>query len=516
MFFLIVAAFLLNVVLSRLVASQRDEIAGLKAFGYSDREIGFHYLGFGIAAVVLGAAVGVPAGVWMGAKFTNLYSDYFRFPVIPNVVDWRAAATGVGVSGGFALLGAFSGVRQVVRLTPAEALRPESPARFRPLLVERIGLGRLASPGARMVLRNIERRPLRSASAVIGVSLAIALLASGQFPYDALDRLMFVEFRLAQRYDIVAVFTRQREPEALNELRRIPGVIVAEPFRSTSVRITRGAASRTTTITGLNPETTLQRLIEPDGQVYAPPRSGAVITRWLADYLGVSPGDSLEIEVLERGGVKRRVMITGVFDPMMGQGLYMSDTDLASLLRETPTASGAYLSVAPGTEADVMARLRTLPAVAGAVSRAATVDNINEQMRDSMVFALTLIITSACIIAVGVAYNSARIALSERGRELASLRVLGFTTNEVAGMLMGEQSAITIAAIPVGILFGAAFSLALIKGFETERFHFPYVMTPATQVVSVLVVVAAVGAAGLIIRQRVRRLDMVAALRTRE
>ena len=141
LFFLVVAAFLLNVVLSRLVASQRDEIAALKAFGYTDGEIGRHYLGFGIAAVLFGAAVGIPAGVWMGAKFTGLYHEYFRFPEIPSRVDWVAASIGVGVSGSFALLGTLSGVRRVMRLTPAEALRPESPSRFRPLLLERLGFG---------------------------------------------------------------------------------------------------------------------------------------------------------------------------------------------------------------------------------------------------------------------------------------------------------------------------------------------------------------------------------------
>ena len=182
MFFLIVAAFLLNVVLSRLVASQRDEIAALKAFGYTDREVGSHYLGFGIAAVLLGAAFGIPLGMWMGARFTALYADYFRFPTLPALVDWGAAAVSVVISGGFALLGAFGGVRRVMALPPAEALRPESPARMRRLLVERLGFAHLLSPSVRMVLRNLERRPLRTAAAVMGVALAVALLASGRFP----------------------------------------------------------------------------------------------------------------------------------------------------------------------------------------------------------------------------------------------------------------------------------------------------------------------------------------------
>jgi putative ABC transport system permease protein len=516
MFFLVVAAFLLNVVLSRLVASQRDEIAALKAFGYSNREIGLHYLGFGVAAVLFGAAVGIPAGVWMGVKFTNLYHDYFRFPALPSVVDWGAAALGVGVSGGFALLGTLSGVRRVMRLTPAEALRPESPSRMRPLLLELLGLGRVIPPSARMVLRNLERRPLRTAATIVGAALAVALLASGRFPYDAVDRVLNVEFHLAQRYDILAVFTGQRPADAADELRHVDGVLTAEPFRSAGVRVRRGAASRTTTITGLEPTSRLYRLIDTDGREYVPPATGCAMTIWLARYLNVHPGDEITVELLEQGGAARSCVISGLFDPTIGQGIYMSRASLNQLLREQDAASGVYIAVAPGREASVMARLKDFPDVAGAVSRAATIHNIDEQMRQSMTFVLTLIITSACVIAVGVVYNSARIALSERGRELASLRVLGFTTNEVSGMLLGEQATMLAVALPVGVLLGAAFSLALVRGFENERFHFPYVLTLGSQLFAMSVVVVAATLAGLIVRRRIGRLDLVAALRTRE
>ena len=516
MFFLVVAAFLLNVVLARLVASQRDEIAALKAFGYSDREIGVHYLGFGIAAVTLGALLGIPAGIWMGARFTDLYREYFRFPQLNAVIDWTAAATGVGISGGFALLGALSGVRRVARLTPAEALRPESPGKFRPLLLERLGLGRIVSPGARMVLRNLERRPLRTLSTAVGVSLAVALLASGQFPYDAMDRLMDVEFRLAQRYDVLAAFTDRRPISASAELAHVPGVVSAESFRSTAVRVKHGAASRNTSITGIEPGATMFRLVDMDGREYTMPRDGCVLTAWLADYLGVKPGDSVDVDLVEIGGTTRRIAVVGVYDPMMGQGIYTSRAALNRLMREQTAVSGTYLSVAPGRESEVINRLKDFPFVLLATSRAATVRRIEEQMRGSMTFVLTLIITSASIIAIGVVYNSARIALSERGRELASLRVLGFTTNEVSGMLYGEQAAVLLLAIPVGIVFGKAFSIALVRGFETERFHFPYVMTLSSQLFAVVIVIAAAVVAGLIVRGRIGRLDMVSALRTRE
>jgi putative ABC transport system permease protein len=224
----------------------------------------------------------------------------------------------------------------------------------------------------------------------------------------------------------------------------------------------------------------------------------------------------VDVDLLEVGGAARRIAVAGVFDRLIGQGIYMSRTALNRLMHEQAAASGAYLAVTPGRESDVVTRLKEFPDVLLATSRAATVNRIEDQMRRSMTLVLSLIITSASIIAIGVVYNSARIALSERGRELASLRVLGFTTNEVAGMLYGEQAAVLLLAIPVGIGFGKVFSIALVSGFDTERFHFPYVMNPRSQLFAVAIVIASAVVAGLIVRGRIGRLDMVAALRTRE
>ena len=514
-FFLVVAAFLLDVVLSRLVATQREEIAALKAFGYTDREVGAHYLAFALGAVLAGAAIGVPAGVWMGRRFTMMYAEYFRFPALHSYIEWTGAALGVGITGAFALLGALGAVRRATRLPPAEALRPEAPASFRSMVLDR-GLGaRRLSPSVRMTIRNLERRPLRTLAAVVGVALAIALLGAGHFPYDAFDRLLDVEFRVAQRYDVTVAFTSQRPARAALELAAIPGVLRVEPFRTAAVRAAFGAARRTTAITGLDGDARLMRLADVDGTVHPVPVDGAVVARTLARVLDVHAGDTITVALLERGTVAR-VRVAAVIDQMLGQGIYMERRALARLLREQDAISGAYLEVPAGDEQRVFQALDSLPGVAAAASRRATIDNIEEQISQSMTFVLTLITVSASLIAIGVVYNTARIALSERGRELASLRVLGFTANEVTGMLMGEQAVTMIAALLPGVAFGLGFSLLLARGFESEHYHFPFVFAPLSYARAALIVVAAGAAAGLVVRRRVGRLDLVAALRTRE
>ncbi|HEU4564308.1 MAG TPA: ABC transporter permease, partial [Gemmatimonadaceae bacterium] len=515
-FFLVTAAFLLNVVLSRLVATQREEIAALKAFGYTDREVGMHYLGFALGAVLVGTVLGIPAGIWMGRRFTGLYADYFRFPVLRSYIEWSGAALAIGISGGFALLGALGAVRRATSLPPAEALRPEAPINFR------VGKGRVGrgpgrlTPAASMALRNLVRRPLRTAAAIVGVALAVALLGAGHFPYDAFDRMLDVQFRTAQRYDVTVVFAGDRTGRAIEELRAIDGVLRVEPFRVTGVRARHGAAKRTTTITGLPADGELVRLADTKGRLYALPPTGAVLSAGLARVLGVHAGDTVTVELLQRGGAVRAVPVTGVVDEMLGQQLYMRRDALARLLHEQDAVSGAYLTVAAHAEPAVFARLDAIPGVAGAMSRRATMAHIEETISESMNFVLVLITTSAALIAIGVVYNTARIALSERGRELASLRVLGFTRGEVTAMLMGEQAATIAAALPLGVVFGLGFSALLARGFQTERYHFPFVFAPPSYVRAALIVVATAAVAGIIVHRRVGRLDLVAALRTRE
>jgi putative ABC transport system permease protein len=513
-FFLVVAAFLLNVVMSRLIAAQRDEIAALKAFGFTNREVGLHYLTFAFASVLIGAMLGIPLGMWMGAGFTSLYTDYFRFPSMPALLDWPAAAIAVGISGGFAVLGALGAVRRVMRLAPAEALRPDAPARFRPLLAERLGFARFLAPTTRMVLRNLERRPLRTASSVIGVSLAVALLVTGQYPYDAFDRLFAIEFGVAQRYDLLAGFTHRVDPRAIAELRRIPGVIAVEPVRSLAVRLRSGTKSRTTMITGLEPGSRLHRIVDPDGGIREIPADGIVLNEFMARILDLEPGDVVSLELIEQG-VVRTVVVTGVVDALMDAGAYMSGAAVRALAR-TEDVSAAYLAVARGEEPNVMATLKGRPGIAAVASRAVFMRNLEEQIRESMTFVLAMIIASASIIALGVVYNSARIALSERARELASLRVLGFSTPEVSRMLLGEQVAILVAAIPLGIIIGAGFSRMLSSAFASDRYRFPFVIALESQVIAAFVVVASAAVAGLVVHRRVGRLDMIRALQTRE
>jgi putative ABC transport system permease protein len=514
--FLAVAGFLINVVLARLVATQRGEIAALKAFGYTDGEVGAHYLAFAAAAALLGAVVGLGLGAWLGGTYTALYGQVLRIPELHFTPDAASAVASIAASLAAALAGAFAAVRGAVRLPPAEALRPEAPERYRPLLLERLGFGNVLSPAARMVLRHIERRPARAASTIVGVALALGLLAGTMALFDAAFYMADVQFRQAQREDISVTFNRARPAAARQELDRIPGVIAAETFRAVPVRIRRGAVVRTVALTGLDADASLHRVVDRHGAVLRPPPAGVLVTTALARLLDVRPGDTLRLELLERGGAVRSVEVAALADELFGSNVYMEQGALARLLREEVRADGAFLRVDPRAQPAVLARLKTVPAVTGAASREALIAAWDRQMLQNIRISGTLVVACAVVIALGAVYNGARIALSERGRELASLRVLGFRRREVAALLFGEQGALTLVALPLGVLLGRGLTVLIARGFVSEDQRFPVVLATRTQAGAIAVVLIAALAAGLLMRRRLNRMDLVAVLKTRE
>jgi putative ABC transport system permease protein len=516
LFFLCTAAFLLNIVLSRLIATQRDEIAALKAFGYTDIEVGLHYLGFATAAVAIGSVLGLLGGTWLGARYTGLYAKAFRFPTLEYHNDWTVATVAILVSGGAALLGALGAVMRAVRVPPAEALRPESPARYRPLLLERLGLGTRVPTSARMVLRTLERRPWRTVASIVGVGLAGALMVAGLSPWDAVRRLMELQFEQIQREDVTVAFVEPRPVRAARELASVQGVMLVEPFRSTPVRLRHDARDRKTQLLGLEARGELRRLLDMRGHRYAIPGEGLVLPVGIADALGARAGDTLAVELTELGGVTRHVVVAATLDEMIAASAYLDRRTLNRLLHEGDVASGAYLAIDEAAEAGVYARLKRLPGVAGTSSRAAMLDNFRKTMAENISTSVGIIVFAACVIAAGVIYNQARISLSERGRELASLRVLGFSRGEVRAMLFGEQAIVTLAGIPLSFAIGALCAAWLMKLFQAERHRFPTVVNTSTYAIATIVVlVAAVGAA-LAIRRRLDGLDLVAVLKTRE
>jgi putative ABC transport system permease protein len=514
--FLGIAAFLLHVSLSRLVSTQREQIAVLKAFGYGNWEIGGHYLKFVLAIVLIGATVGTGIGLWFGSAVTQNYARFFSFPLLHYEAGLGLVMGAIAISGGAAMLGAVIAVQRTVRLPPAEAMRPEPPAVFRLTLIEQMGLHSVLSPVGRMIARNIERKPVQTLLTALGIALALAMLVVGRYFIDAVVYMIDVQFRQVQREDITIVFNEPRPARTRYDVAHLPGVLFAEPFRTVPARLRFEHRSRRIGIMGLEPNGTLRRLIDRNLQSVNLPPTGIVLTQTLGDLLGVTQGDWLTVEVLEEARPIRTVLVTGLVDEIIGISAYMDIHALNQLMQEGGTISGAFLSVDANELDRLYALLKRTPAVTGISVRQAAILRFQETIAGSLGIFTTVLVIFACIIAFGVVYNAARIALSERSRELATLRIIGFSRAQVALILLGEQAVITLFAIPVGFALGYGFSAALSNTYTSELYRIPLVVTKMSYGFAFLVVAIAALFSALLIRHQLNQLDLIAVLKTRE
>ena len=513
--FLGVAAFLLNVVIARLVSTQREQIAALKALGYPNATIALHYLKMVLVIVSIGWLLGLVIGDQLGAALTRLYSDFFRFPSFEHrVAPWLLFVSG-GLTLATAVLGTLNAIAATARLAPAEAMRPQAPGRYRRTLFERMGIRHIPT-SLRMILRQMERRPGRTALAVGGVAASVAIVVMGNFLRDAIESIVDTQFTLAMRND-VAVWTLDPLIDASGrELARLPGVTAVESNRYVPVTLVNGHRRERSQLRGYALQPELYRIVDVNRRQTQPAGDGLVLTDRLADKLGVRVGDRVQVEVLEGRARTLDLVVDATVREMMGLNAYMNRPALNRALGDGDLSTGFMLAVEPGREAELLDATRQLPRVAGAFSKATMLRNMQELSARNVRIMSTVLTVFASIIAVGVVYNNARIALAERTWELASLRVLGFTRAEVSGLLLGEMVIVVALALPLGMLLGWGLVHVLAGALKSDQFYFPVVILPRTYAWAAICVVGAALGSALVVRRRIDRLDMVAALKTRE
>ncbi|WP_219339747.1 FtsX-like permease family protein [Luteimonas salinisoli] len=514
--FLLVAGFVLNVALNRALTLQRPQLAALKALGYRNDELAWHYMKWALAIAAAGALLGVAAGAWLGAQMTDLYAQYFSFPETAYHVSPAVALGALAASLATAAAGAWSAVRRAVRIPPAEAMRPEPPARYRRSLIERPGIRERLGTAMRMILRNLERQPLRALASIVGTAFAGGILLFGFAMVASVDRLIVQQFAVAERQDVTVNFVEPASAAAGHALARLPGVLTVEPQRTVPARLRAGHRHRDLAVTGVGSDARLRRIVGADGRALPVPPEGVVLSSMLAEILGVGPGDEVMLEVLQGSRPHRRVQVSGLVDDALGLSVYMEIDALRSLMREGATLTGAALKTDPAHEEALSRALKALPVVAGVAIKRTVIENFRRTMSENIGLMITINVVFAGIIAFGVIYNAARVSLSERSRELASLRVLGFTRAEISLILLGELVILTALSLPLGAVLGYLMSQAMVKQIESEVYRFQLTIDPSTLAWAALVVIAAAAVSGLVVRRRLDRLDLVGVLKTRE
>lgn len=514
--FLLVAAFLVNMTLARLITLEREQIGLLKALGYSDIAVGLHYLKFVSVIALIGAAIGALAGTWLGTSLTRLYGDFFHFPFLIFRMDPGVYLVSIGVTLAAAIVGAVKAVADVVRLAPAVAMTPPAPARYRRTLLDRPHDALRMPQSGVMPLRHLVRFPVRTGGGLLGVSLATAILVGSLWSFGSIEHMIDVTFHQAERQDATINFAGERHPSAVQAVARLPGVMNAEPYRAIGVKMRRGHVERRVAITGKPRGADLSRVLDEDYRPVTLPESGIAISDALAQILNVRAGDLVEIQLLE--GTRRTldVPVAMVIQGYLGLMAYADLDYVDALAREGQRVTGVHVAFDPDQADALFSALKDIPAARFIALQGVSLQKFRETLAENILMMVSIYVVLAAIIAFGVVYNFARISLSEQGRELASLRVLGFTRGEISWILLSELALITILAQPLGWLIGYGFAVAMVSAFDSELFRVPLVVGPEVYAYASLVVIAASLVSALVVRRRIDRLDLIEVLKTRE
>lgn len=514
--FLAVAMFLVNLILGRLVALEREQIGLLKALGYGNAAIAGHYLKFVAVIAVAGTAIGSAAGTWLGRYVTGIYAEFFRFPILVYSDSPGLYVLAALLSLAAAGLGAARAISGVTRLAPAVAMQPPAPPRYRRVLPAGLTRLRALPPPIIMSVRTMLNHPLRTGLTVLGLGLGTAILFVSLNLEDAMEYLIDVKYFRAERQNATLTLAGSRPEEVVFEVARLPGVTVAEPFRRVPVRIRMGTVERRTTIGGRPVGTRLTRLLGQDVEPVEPPASGVAISAWLGGVLGVGPGDRVEIDLLEGRRRTATLPVAMLVEDFFGLGVTMEFEALARLMREAPAVTDVDVGIdAAGLDA-LYRKVKETPAIASIALQDVALANFRA--------AIVIIVTTmsgiytglAAVIAFGVVYNSVRIALSERARELASLRILGFGPGEVYWILTLELVIVSLLAQPVGWAAGSALAWITKTGMDADLMRLPLVLEPRSFATASAIVLAAAAASSYLVRRRIDRLDLVAVMKTRE
>ncbi len=512
--FLGVAVFLLNMAVGRWIKMERGEIGLLKAFGYSTRAVAFHYIKFVLAITFVGIVLGFFAGTWLGWGMALLYKAFFHFPFLFFSIDAAVYFVAAMVSIAAALLGTIAAVSVAANLSPAEAMTPAPPTTYRRTHVER-WFKNLQGP-TRMIVRHILRWPVRAGFTCIGIAFGAAMMIGTMFFTDATDHMMRIQFTVIDRQDATVTFNDVKSSKAVDAVRSLPGVLRAEPFRMVPVTLSFGSAKQRVALKGLPKGATLNRALNASLMPVNLPETGISISSKLSELLGAGLGDRIVVKVSE--GHRKTVLlpVTQIVDTYIAMPAYMDLAVLNRMMEEGPLVSGAFVLLDDDLEAAFYSKLKNTPAV----SQVAVKETMYKAFRDTLEENIDIMnffnTAFAIVIAIGVVYNAGQISLSERSRELASLRVLGFTRGEAAYILLGELALLTLVALPLGCLLGYGLAWAWTLALDTDLYRIPLVLSAPTFANAILVVLAAAVATGLVAYRQIINLDLVAALKIRE
>ncbi|WP_299920763.1 FtsX-like permease family protein [uncultured Pelagimonas sp.] len=515
--FLGITVFLVNMVMGRIVQLERSEIGLLKAVGYTDYEICLHYLMLAGLIALIGVGVGWIAGTWLAHSMAQIYAKYYDFPFLVFGVPWSVYAWSAVLGLAATSVGALRSALGAARLAPAVAMSPPAPPRYKRNLMDRIVAYLRLSQPSRMILRSLMRWPLRASMTMFGMSLAVSVLVASNFFPDSMDEIIDTGFYQSNRQDVLLLFDPDVPLAAMEEVARLPDVLQVEPQQYQPVTLSRGSHEKQVSLSSMPNGADLARIVDGDGNIITPDPFGVLLSDRLAKSLRAEVGDMVQVR-FESG--RREVFdlpVSGVITQYFGLAAYVDLNALNRLLRQSDRATSINVTLANPDAADEFeTRIKDFPRLVGTINMTENRKSFLETLSSNILVMTTVYAILGTIITVGVAYNATRVQLSERARELASLRILGFSQGEVAYILAGEVLLLALIAQPVGWMIGALIARAMTEGFSSDLYSMPLVLTGATYAKASLIVLAAAAGSVALVALRLTRLDLISVMKTRE
>ncbi|NQW02262.1 MAG: ABC transporter permease [Rhodospirillales bacterium] len=514
--FMAVAAFLTNMIMTRLIATEREEIGLFKAFGYSNASIAWHYVKMVLAIAVLGIAAGFGLGSWLGQFMLQMYGENFQFPFLIYRPSPQSFAIAALVSVAATLLGSMTAVRAAVILPPAEAMRPPAPPTYHRSWFSKTKMANAVDAPTRMIFRRLARWPVSAALSMFGIALSLSVLLLALQWDDAINEMVDDFFFRSHHQDATISLFAAAPARVLHDISALPGVMSVEGQRIVAARIGHAHVVRRQAIVGVTGEATLVPVHDVSRGAIAIPREGVVISSTLADVLGVSYGDAVKLEILEGRRPTGEIRVVDIIETYIDTPIYMHLDALSRVMRESRQMNTVHVRIDATRRHLFLAALKETPRLSAVSFRKAGVQMFRDTVEKNIMVFIGFYTIFSCLLAFGVIYNTLRIALSERGRELATLRVLGFSRAEVSYILLGESGVLVLVALPVGIICGILLSGYIAEQFSTELFRVPLLIKDATAGIAAIGVVLTVSLCALIVRRRLDQLDLIEVLKTRE
>ncbi|NLI96893.1 MAG: FtsX-like permease family protein [Synergistaceae bacterium] len=517
-FFLGLAALMQTVFLSRLVKAARTQIGLMKALGYDNGRLMLLYGGYSLASSGMGGVAGILAGYGLARVFTRLYATYFNLPRLDAAFNPRSAGLGLALSLTLGCLAGFAGARSILGVRPAEAMRLPPPRGAVKLFLENWHFlwGRL-DLASKMSLRSIFRNRFRSAVTFLGVLVSIGMLVVSLFTRDSVESLFDRHFNRELRYDLLARFPSPvRNAELLN-LERLPGVIRVEPLFELPVRLMLRGRREETVVVGIDPGQSLLGMSDEGNRPRGLPVSGLLLDWNSARKLGARPGDFLEVETLLGKGPSRKgtVAVAGLSRKSVGGVSYLDLETLNSILQEKGLVTGAAIKTERGRSQEAERAMAGMINVSSVLSRQKEREYLEKNLA-YMNLSIAILVAFSSLLGLAIIFNASALAFSERRRDLASLRAMGFSSEEVALFLLKENLFLLVAGTLAGLPFGKLLSEAYARAVSTDLFSFVAVVFPRTYILSAAGGVAFAALAFFLGIRSLERLDFAETVKARD